>query len=891
MIPHKLTLKNFLSYGDTLTTIDFGPYGLICLSGKNGNGKSALLDAITWAIWGQARKIGGISKPDEGLLRLGATRMMVTLDFSFNGQLYRVRREYVRTNGKPIANLDIEVMQKEGGRFVSMTDKTIRATQEKIEKLIGLDYETFVNSSFIRQGQSNEFSKKSPKERKQILATILGLGHYDTLQSKALEHGRILQSEKLTLERLHALGVQEVAQQEALAAAEKEHQKSEAELRVQLVATEQQSKLFEQECHAFQLKLQQKDQLTRELQELTKEFEVARSEYRAALAAWKQAHKQVLQQQQGTLTESYKVQLELQSKVLVTQQQQMSELQKQLAAADTWHEKQAAETEKQKSAILKELEKKRFAQAQTLSQLQQATTQRAQTELKQKQFTTAIQQLEKAITEQSKLLAETQNLATQFEKRRSFYHTFVQRGQWFTRQTTDLTTKKTTLESQDSAHCPLCEQLVTAARKKFLHNKLSKQEQFFSYQKNKVASILKKLKEILLRQHDELKTRKEREDQAAQNNAQLAEGRKQLEALNTERTTLEATHTRLTQEAAAQAKELFDLEIALNKPDPELVTAKSLLEKLKKEMTLIGYDAGLHAQINKELTALYSAKAGDSDEHIKSRRALYKERVLHGAINLKKIIQQAKKKREEMRALDALVPQIQEKEKQRLLASTQLATLRQQLEAVVAALARITNEYARINKVQQENLEREKQIKKIDISIEMYQHVAAAFSKNGVPALLIEDVIPELETEANALLQKLTNNQAQIFIESVRDLKKGGVKETLDIQISDGSGIRPYEMFSGGEAFRIDFALRIAISKLLARRAGTALQTLIIDEGFGSQDEEGLHHIMDSLYAIQHDFAKIIIVSHLPLMKDNFPVHFVIEKGPLGSAVRVEERG
>ena len=106
--------------------------------------------------------------------------------------------------------------------------------------------------------------------------------------------------------------------------------------------------------------------------------------------------------------------------------------------------------------------------------------------------------------------------------------------------------------------------------------------------------------------------------------------------------------------------------------------------------------------------------------------------------------------------------------------------------------------------------------------------------------LLIEDAIPEIEQEANHLLAKLTNNQAQIFIESLRDLKKGGTKETLDIKISDAGGIRPYELFSGGEAFRIDFALRIAISKLLARRAGTALQTLIIDEGFGSQDEEGL---------------------------------------------------
>ena len=98
-------------------------------------------------------------------------------------------------------------------------------------------------------------------------------------------------------------------------------------------------------------------------------------------------------------------------------------------------------------------------------------------------------------------------------------------------------------------------------------------------------------------------------------------------------------------------------------------------------------------------------------------------------------------------------------------------------------------------------------------------------------------------------------------------------------------------MFSGGEAFRIDFALRIAIAKLLARRAGTALQTLIIDEGFGSQDEEGLGFIMEALHSIQQDFSKIIVVSHLQEFKHNFPVHLIIEKGPSGSTVVVEERG
>jgi exonuclease SbcC len=81
LIPVKLHIKNFLSYGPIVQTIDFTAHRLICLSGKNGHGKSALLDAITWALWGQARKVSTNSKPDQGLLRISEVEMNVTFDF------------------------------------------------------------------------------------------------------------------------------------------------------------------------------------------------------------------------------------------------------------------------------------------------------------------------------------------------------------------------------------------------------------------------------------------------------------------------------------------------------------------------------------------------------------------------------------------------------------------------------------------------------------------------------------------------------------------------------------------------------------------------------------------------------------------------------------------
>jgi ABC-type hemin transport system ATPase subunit len=70
-------------------------------------------------------------------------------------------------------------------------------------------------------------------------------------------------------------------------------------------------------------------------------------------------------------------------------------------------------------------------------------------------------------------------------------------------------------------------------------------------------------------------------------------------------------------------------------------------------------------------------------------------------------------------------------------------------------------------------------------------------------------------------------------------------RKTVAIQISDSSGTRDYEMFSGGEAFRVNFAIRLALSEGLAQRAGARLQTLVIDEGFGSQDIQGRQRLVE----------------------------------------------
>ena len=168
-----------------------------------------------------------------------------------------------------------------------------------------------------------------------------------------------------------------------------------------------------------------------------------------------------------------------------------------------------------------------------------------------------------------------------------------------------------------------------------------------------------------------------------------------------------------------------------------------------------------------------------------------------------------------------------------------------------------------------------------------YDELARIFSRNGIQALIIENAIPEIEEEANRILARMSDNGMRVTFRTQRDTKTAGVAETLEIDISDSAGTRKYELFSGGEAFRANFAIRIALSKLLARRAGARLQTLVIDEGYGSQDTEGRDRLVEAIDSIRDDFEKILVVTHMDELKEFFPVRIEVTKGEAGSQVVV----
>ncbi len=196
MIPVNLALSNFTSYGQSPPGLDFTKFKLAAISGLNGAGKSSLLDAITWCVWGQSRT----GDSSDALIHSGANIMFVEFRFELDGHIYTIKRLRSKKGG---GSTSLEFWSNQH----NLTEGTIKATQEKIIQALHLTFDTFTNSSYLRQGHADEFTTKGPTERKRILTEILGLDHYDILEQKAKEKIKQIQID-LTLREYQLLEIE-----------------------------------------------------------------------------------------------------------------------------------------------------------------------------------------------------------------------------------------------------------------------------------------------------------------------------------------------------------------------------------------------------------------------------------------------------------------------------------------------------------------------------------------------------------------------------------------------------------------------------------------------------------------------------------------------------------
>jgi len=699
---------------------------------------------------------------------------------------------------------------------------------------------------------------------------------------------------------------QELEQEEQVRKQIAQKKKELEELEEKLKVAAKNLEVQEKEKLDFLQKKYQLEQLVKEQKRLMVSSNEKQDELLGTVRQWKNVHAKSLRVPDFKALEVLRKKLFTKEKAFRDKQVERVALQEKIVAKKEMYQKRVMDCKRSYEREVADkfliVEKAELAYKQLCEQLKQREKFRDHNKKKQHELQEKIEKIFKELHDYKPFQKEYEAVKAQFEKRRIFYQTLVQRGNWIQKEHKELDHKKLVVQDKKSPSCPLCEQVLTVKRKQFLARTFLKQEKFLTNRLDRITRLIKALKVLLFEQHLKVQKLSLQDEQYKQLQANEEAFRKMLVELQYDANRDEVEGNLLAVRQRKEENDLVVLRKALDekkkeeadiiKRDEQVQLLERELGVLIKEQEKVKYDKKLHDDV---LTQLHDCENQlQEQDELKTEISHQDERkrlVARLCKELKSCKQQIKMLQEKTQELPAKLEQEKTLEQQIQMIKDEHISLDKAKGVLLQELGSLENKLERLEKLKKEKEERENAIGQDVEHAKEYSVLAGIFGKDGIQALLIEEAIPEIEAESNRLLSRLTDNKSQVFIESLRDLKKGGVKETLDIHISDSYGIRPYEMFSGGEAFRIDFALRIAISKLLARRAGTALQTLIIDEGFASQDEDGLQRLMDAIYAIQKDFVKIIVVSHLPIFKDNFPVHFVVDKDSFGSVVRIEERG
>uniref|UniRef100_UPI00286A80BF SbcC/MukB-like Walker B domain-containing protein n=1 Tax=Chamaesiphon sp. OTE_20_metabat_361 TaxID=2964689 RepID=UPI00286A80BF len=940
-------------------------------------------------------------------------------DFTFgmHGETCRIIRTRQRDgNGA----LEFQI-QTSGGQFRTLTQKGIRSTQALIDDYLKIDYETFINSAYLRQGKADEFMRKKPTDRKQILADLLKLDRYEQLADRAKDTGKQykLQVEVLT-ENLAQAQLQ-LAQIDGIT-------QQRDEVKVELSALQQLQLTQEQELEGFKTIARQRETWQQQLaweQKRDRELQLAATQIQVDLQVVttdKQRLDELLIRSDDIAT-AYQAYLGLQQQIEVLDrqfnsdrqyqidrqklQQQLDRQTQALQLSLGQSQAQLAALERQEIELaeilatvgdvtkgvaqlqvcrqrLSELDRLQIAvlplQQERVGLAAKIDLQTAKIQAQLNELVLRERQIRIKTAERSQLVNRLNLLDTQLadlERKQVYQKRVEEKGltkreniqrleadtRNYQRQLGELDRKLELLATPD-ASCPVCdrpldenhwehvlssaqaeranvEQQISATREEHSRYVREREDLLTEYkqiqrelagseslreQRGNLQAQLDSISELevnlqeIANEKSQIELAIESKSYASELQSQLQEISINIAAINYS----EQSHAlargdvdklrwvEIKQEKIKDAdRKQQQLSIQKQQLATELVTIEANITRLQTDSYLqlelqtiirqineLKYDRDYHQQVATELRQSQSIQLQYQEvQQAKQTQPQLLTRINSLQANESQNIIDRQKSNLEIDRISLEIAKIPDSDERILAVERLLAERRQQLDTNLSILGSLEQQLTQLNNIQEQLRSQQQQLDTCKQQQKIYDELGKAFGKNGIQALVIENILPQLEAESNQILSKLSNNQFHVqFItqkatKSSRT-KKASVKsakyiDTLDIAIGDANGTRAYETYSGGEAFRIDFSIRLALAKLLSQRAGTPLQMLIVDEGFGTQDREGCDRLISAINAISGDFACILTVTHMPQFREAFQTRIEVHKTAKGSQLQV----
>ena len=852
MIPLHLRISGFLSYHDAVE-LDFTRFDFACISGHNGAGKSSLLDAITWSLFGEARG----KSSDVINLRQDVKAAEVTFTFQHEANTYRVQRTLPRNKN---TILEFQVRTQTGWKPLS--EKTTRETQARIEQTLRLDFETFVNASFFLQGKADQFTQQTATKRKEVLSNILGLEMWEEYKNRTAAKRKFLEHEVDEIEgRIREIDA-ELAEEDLRKARLAELNASLKQLTAGRTAHE-----------AILENIKRNAALIDEQRKMTAMLSESLERARSAQAGLEErlADKQADR-------DSYTDLVNRSKKIEAT----YKAWQKSRKELEEWDglASQFREYEKDRAPLLEHIAVEKARLEQELERLREQERSIEGQLLVIGSLKDQIDLTRQSLAASEKKVEEREQISLQAQAARERQAELKAENEALKTDMNELKERIDSLKAAEGVTCPLCGQELSPEHREStlvqLESEGKQKGDRFRANQAEAAELAKQITNYEL-QITKLANAADQRIQYASEISQLTE---RLDTLQTSANDWEAVGR----------KRLKEVEKILE-AGKYAVEEQKKLAKVDKELEKLGYDVSAHEEarekefelraVEEEHTSLKSAK--EVSKQIESEIANLRLEIKKREAEIQTLEADYKTARANLEAAEAGAPDLESAERELFRLREMENKTRSELGGAQQRVDVLEVQRARRGAFTKECDDIQKQIAR-------HRTLERAFGKDGVPALLIEQALPQIEDKANELLDRLSDGQMSIRFATqteYKDKRRDDLRETLDIQISDGAGIRNYEMYSGGEAFRVNFAIRLALSKILAQRKGARLQTLVIDEGFGSQDTQGKQRLIEAINLVKNDFAKILVITHLDELKDAFPTRIEVEKTEHGSTLHV----
>jgi len=803
--PRTLRMKNYRKFEDAILEFSEGITGII---GFNGAGKSTIVEAMEWALYGSSGSAGRGDRK-ENIKRVGAgdrDDCLVEFEFSLGKEEYTVRRWLKGKNNTAGA----ELLHSSGTTLAVGT----REVTSKIEELLGFDFKSFEVSVFAKQSELAALSSTRPHERRELILRLLGIKRIDD-----------------AVDRISADRREQIKEYERLESALKDKETDERLVDVEKARLASQKEEVSRTKEELKSLLSRKKELERNLAGVLERME-ALEEKRIRYGNLKSELARIEEKMRNDETNMKRTLSEI---------EELEEKERLLPALEEARKREESlrmELEGMKEQYdlyrqLDEMKRKKASLEDTLARLEKEIARLEKgagaLESLEAELAEAVRKREEAEMEVERLQASKSELEGQ--RRQAAV------------EAEKLTGEMSKLEELgEESECPTC------------HRPLKGHYRVLITDFEGQIQSLEKLSAGL-------------DSRIAEVTRRLSSEKERLKALGRRVSSLEASIESAKRDASVLAER-----------NGEREAIASEIEELTARMAKIGsvsYDERRFRELQEE--------HGKLEDSVRKYWAIKQE-----ADRLPSLRERAKELEAGMEEsvarkaeLEAEMKQLGYSEEERLVLEKERSAINRELQdagrSIATAEERIRNgelRMAEIEKTIRSLEERERELEELREGMEYMAKAEELIRRFRTD--LIQRIRPTLSQGSSALLQRITEGKYTLV----------DFDEDYNIRVMDEGVLYPIDRFSGGEKDLINLCVRLAISQAVLYFRGkggdedSRINTIILDEVFSSQDEDRKRNILNTLNALKKSFSHIIVISHLPDVKESVNHLIRVEEDP-----------